>query len=140
MAEFSVNQTTLVLNGRPYTDLHQDDVISLSFINSPTTRQRGRNSIVVQNHGQRDDAELTINLMRYSNDHKEMNRLKNSASPKIIKGTLKSVVSDSNGNTTTEVYTITNGSITNQGDKIVNDSDGNQLQSYTITCIARSEI
>jgi hypothetical protein len=140
MTAFAVSSTTLVLNGRAITNVHQDDVITLSFPNSPVTRQEGRNATVIQNHGQKDQAELTINLTRFTDDHQFLNRIKNNPEPQFIEGTLTSKATSQGGDPKVEVYEITQGAITNQGDKVVNDSEGNQVQSYTITCIARSSI
>ncbi len=131
---------SLILNGRSYTKLGEGATVSLSFPNNIAERNIGEGGVVnINTRVDKDVAELTIRLMRKTEDDIELSRIANTSPLTIIDGSFtENYIAD--GFSALETYAITSGNIMKHPDKEINNQDGDPMVEFVIACFAEKSI
>lgn len=129
---FSAENTSLILNGRGFTDFLDGDILELNPVNPQTARTRGRNGVNIQNRSDRDVHDLVMRVLMYSDDHKYLNSQLNQEVPVIFNGSLTINYTDDDGVPSVSAWRLQGGSFTEKPQYINNTQEGNSLVEYTI--------
>ncbi len=131
---------SLILNGRAYTSFGEGDTVELTFSNNIAERNVGEGEVVnINERVDRNVAELTIRLMRKTDDDIALSAIAN-ASPIIkIDGSLTEnyIADDVAG---VETFAITSGNVMKHPDKKINNQDGEPMIEFVIECFASRSI
>lgn len=135
MSVITVNSAdaTLVLNGRTIEDIPEGDMFTIAFGNDITKQTQGvSGGKVIKSRNDKDDGLLTIRVLRYSADDAYLtNQINASDGPVVLEGSLKeNFVRD--GVDGVETHSISGGSLATRGDNTKNNTDGDDIQEYTI--------
>ena len=127
----NADSTTLILNGRAFSDFVDGDTVVLTPVNPLTSHTRSRDSV---NINKRSDAlvyDLVFRIPKYSDDDDFMLAQLNNPSIILFNGSCKeNYVKD--GEDRIRTATLQDGSVTTQPTDTRNSTDGNNLREYTI--------
>jgi len=129
----SADGATLTLNGRIIDDLVEGDSIEMAPANPNTAHVNGvrPNSVAITNRSDRNVHDLTVRVLKFSEDDTFLNSIRNQEFPEVIEGSLKeSFVRD--GADAEESWILEQGSITDQPTETKNTQDGNATMQYVI--------
>ncbi len=123
--------TTLVLNGRVFTDFIDGDSLSLTPVNELATRNRSSRGLNIQKRSDAYVKDLAFTVPKYSDDDIWLNSQVNQTTPVVFNGSVKE------NYTKDEIemintYTLEDGSFTVMPTDQRNNVDGNQDMLYTI--------
>ncbi len=132
--------TSLILNGRSYTSFGEGDSIELTFPNNIAERNIGEGEVVnINERLDRNVAELTVRLMRKTDDDIAMSALANASPIVVIEGSFtENYIADNVEGI--ETYAITGGNIMKHPDKQINNQDGAPMIEFVIACFAKKSI
>jgi hypothetical protein len=129
---FATNAASLILNGHPFSDYLDGDIMQLTPVNPLTARQRGQNSVNIIKRSDSNVYDLVVRLLRNSADDVYMNIQANQPQPVVFNGSLQINFLNSSGDEGVEAWDLTGGSFTTQPTEVLNNIDGNSLMEYTI--------
>ncbi len=132
--------TSLILNGRSYTDFGEGDTVELTFQNNIAERNIGEGEVVnINERVDRNVAELTVRFMRKSDDDVALSRIANASPPIIIYGSLtENYIADNRDGV--ETFSLTAGNVMKHPDKQINNQDGEPMVEYVIACFAKRSV
>jgi hypothetical protein len=126
-----IASSTLVLNDHVFTSLQEGDRLIFAPVNPASSHVRGTNSVALQDHSGKNVYDVTINVMRSTDDDIFMKSILNAESLTSLAGTYKESYT-LDGSDKTETWTLEAGSITTQPTDTKNSTDGNELRTYTV--------
>lgn len=129
---YSVESTSLTLNGRVFNDLIVGDEIEIAPVNPATSRVNSSNGVSVSKRSDADEHNLTIRVQKNSPDDAYLNSVRNQDVPELLNGSLKSNF-NSDGTDGVNNYSLEAGSITTQPTEVINNQDGNAAMEYMIS-------
>lgn len=127
---FSTENTTLILNGHGFNNYQDGDILELTWVNPLTVQSRGPAAVNIMKRSDSGVIDLTVRVMRYSDDDVYLNTQKNQNAPVIFNGTLTENYVDASGTNGVGTYSLSAGSLTDQPPQIINNIDGNFLMEY----------
>jgi hypothetical protein len=133
---FNTESTTLTLNGTVVSDFVSGDNITLTPEFARTSQIDGSTGTNINDHAQGDKYILLINIRRGTASDVYLNSINNTKPTVILLGSLKEQYTNEAGDTNTESFSLSSGSITTQPTHTRNDQDGNGLVAYSIRCTA----
>ncbi len=136
----TTGSTSLILNNSSYHDFIQGNAVELTFKNSKAERTIGENGIVnINERVDANEAELTVRLMRHSDDDIKLSAITNTPGITVLTGSfVETVVTD--GVSRLETYTITAGNLMKYVEKTVNNEAGDYMAEYVIACSAKRSV
>jgi len=129
---FSTENTSLVLNGYGFSNYQDGDIIEAAWANPVTTQVRGRKDVNIMKRSDSGVMDLTVRLMRFSNDDVYLNSKKNQELPVIFEGSLTENFISNDGVESVSSYNLGAGSLTDQPTEVINNTDGNFLMEYKL--------
>ena len=130
--QYDTNGLTLTLNGRRFTDFQEGDTIVLEFPNPATSKRRGVDgNYVVSKTSNGDECNLTLNLLKATDDDSFLNDAVNQDLPVVLEGSLQAGFIR-NGSEGIDSYSLEGGSITTKPTHTTNTIEGNDLMTYVI--------
>lgn len=127
---FGANSSTLILNGVVINDLGEGDVILFEFVNPKTTHVNSANGGVnIINTVNGDVVDLTVRVQALSDSDRYLNGIFNASTPVLLNGSCKTTYAK-DGIEGSESINVRNGSITNGGNRTINNIDGAPLVEY----------
>jgi hypothetical protein len=129
---FKADSTTLVLNGTIIGDFSEGDTITLEGVNPTTSHQNGSNgTVIIKKRIDSDVADLTVNVIKYSESDIFLNSALNQDVPVVFNGSIKDTfVRD--GSEGVENWILENGSLTDKPSYAYNNQDGNAVLEYKL--------
>lgn len=125
------DSTTMVLNGRVFTDFIDGDSLSLTPVNDLTSRTRSTKGLNIQGRSDALVKDLTFTVPKYSDDDIWLNTQVNQDEPVVFNGSVKEYYTK-DGVEMITTYTLEDGSFTVQPTDQRNNTDGNNEMTYTI--------
>lgn len=126
-----IASSTLVLNDHVFTSLQEGDRLVFTPVNPASSHQRGTNSVAIQDHSGKKVHDVTINVMRSTDDDVFMKSVLNAESLTALSGTYKESYT-LDGSDKTETWTLEAGSIITQPTDTKSSTDGNELRAYVV--------
>lgn len=123
--------STLILNGKAFTDFVDGDTILMTPVNELTAHTKSNDSVNIQQRSDGKVFDLTFRLPKYSDDDRFMANVLASDSVTVFNGSLKEDYTF-NGQARTTTWTLENGSVTTQPTDTRNNQEGNNLMEYVI--------
>jgi hypothetical protein len=127
---FSTENTSLVLNGHGFKDYLDGDIIEMTPVNPLTSQVRGRTAVNIIKRSDYGVYDMTVRVVRFSDDDVYLNTQLNQISPVIFKGSLRENFISDSGIQSVSNWSLGAGSITDQPTEIINNTDGNFLTEY----------
>lgn len=133
MAEINLpaDSTTIVFNGVNFVDFPDGDTVTITFPNQNTSHTRSLRGVNIQQRSDRDVAEITLRVPKYSDEDETLTSWINSKPAVIIAGSIKENYTK-DGEDRVATYRIEGASIQQQAVDTRNSTDGNNLMEYTI--------
>ena len=129
---FSTENTSLILNDHPFSNYIDGDILEMTPVNPATTQVRGPNCVNIMKRSDAQVYDLTIRLMRFSDDDVYLSSQLNQDRPVIFKGSLTENYQSETGLDGVSNWSLNGGSLTDQPTQIDNNVDGNFLMEYKI--------
>ena len=128
----AADSTSLILNGRAYTNLIEGDTIIIAPVNPATSHVNAiGGGVNINERSDRGVYDVTINVQRFSEDDTELNTLLRQSPPVIINGSARDNY-NRDGTDGVESWVLESGSITTQPTGTKNSTDGNAVSQYVI--------
>ena len=133
MANTSIiyQDVTVTLNGYPFKALAAGDQVIVTPVNPKTSRNNHRNYTTINERGDWDVSDITINYIKGSEDDVQVNQWILSSDVVVFKGSIAENYSV-NGVSRTSTYLLEAGTITTLPTDTKNDQDGNHILSIVI--------
>jgi len=130
---FATENTSLILNGRNIQNAIMGDKFELKPVNPLTSQIRGEDTVTIIKRPDAGVYDLTVRLIKQSDDDIFMNTLVNQPIAAVIDGSLQENYANTNtGINSVESWKLKSGSITTLPTRLVNNQDGNVLMEYVI--------
>lgn len=128
---FQNDSSTLVLNERIITDLVEGDTMTLTPVNEKTFRNNDAKSVSIGNRVDGGVHDLTIPVVKNSEDDIWFNNAMNQSTPVVFEGSLKELY-NRDGTDFVSSWLLEAGSFTVRPTDTRNNQDGNAIMEYTI--------
>lgn len=128
---YSVESTTLTLNGHVFNNLIMGDTIEIAPVNPSSARVNSANGVSISKRADGDVHNITIRCEKNSDDDVFLNSARNQTSPEVLDGSLKSNF-NKDGADGVDNWSLEGGSVTTQPTEVFNNQDGNASMEYVV--------
>ena len=125
------DDTTLILNGAPFTSFAEGDFVTFTFPNDLTSHvNHAGNAVSVNKRTDSSVCDMVARVAKFGDDDVRLSSAVNQAKPVVFNGSSKTPF-DKNGVAGIASYILENGTITKRPVETSNNTEGNAMMEYT---------